>query len=201
MTEQKTPQETEEIFKSFIAIPKNIPDKQFFFCPVGFVGTGKTTVAKPISDRFGLLRISSDELRKILKENNLDFSPLKEIILKIAKEFAERGYSISFDMDCGNPETKTAIEELAKKLDAKIVWVHVDTPEDYVINGFINDAQYRSWLTNDPQKMIDNYHEQKERRAKENTHFDFLCTFDTSSPGLGRQINECCEKINKYLIN
>ncbi|MBU4480038.1 hypothetical protein KKG48_01160, partial [Patescibacteria group bacterium] len=62
--EQRNIEEVEIIFKSQIKIPKNKPKKQIFFCPVGLVGAGKTTVTKPISKKLGLLRISSDELRK-----------------------------------------------------------------------------------------------------------------------------------------
>jgi len=198
MNVQKSLEEIETEFRTSIEIPKDIPKKQFFFCPVGLVGAGKTTVTKPISERLGLVRISSDELRKILKENDHDYSSLKKIGLTIAREFAEKGFSIALDMDCGNPEVKKYVEDFAEKLHAKVVWVHINTPEEYIFEKFKNHPP--SWLANSPQTMINNYHAQKEKRIKENTHFDFLYTFDTSKQNVSEQIGECIEKINDFVI-
>ena len=77
---QKSLDEIKHEFVKNLEIPSLIPQKQFFFCPVGLVGVGKSTVTKPISKRFNLLRISSDELRKLLLDNGFDYSPLKTCI-------------------------------------------------------------------------------------------------------------------------
>ncbi|MDE1944098.1 MAG: hypothetical protein KGH97_01205 [Patescibacteria group bacterium] len=51
--------------------------RQVFLAPVGRVGAGKTTVVKPLAERLGLVRISSDEIRKLLKERGLGYGPLR----------------------------------------------------------------------------------------------------------------------------
>lgn len=192
---KKTLAEIESAFKESLEIPAIKSPKQLFFCPVGLVGAGKTTVTKPIAKRFGLIRLSSDELRKMLKENGYDYSPVKEIGLRIATEYALKGYGIAFDMDCGNPEVKDYVEAAAKKLGAKAIFVHVDTPQEFIFEKFRKHPP--SWLADDPQKMIENYNSQKEKRAKEDTKFGFLYTFDTSRDDVAEQIEECVRKIER----
>lgn len=196
---QKTIQEVEAEFINSLKIPEKKPAAQFFFCPVGLVGAGKTTVTKPISEKFGLLRLSSDELRMVLKENGFGYGPGKEIGFRIANEYARKGFSVAFDMDCGNPVTVKLVKGLSDELHAKIVWVHINTPEEYIFQKFRNHPP--SWLADNPQIMIDNYNAQKKKRAEENkdVHFDFLYTFDTSRPDIEKQINECEEKMSEFL--
>lgn len=193
----KSLEEIELEYKKSLEIPKFNPVRQFFFCPVGLVGSGKTTITKALSEKFWLIRISSDELRKNLKENGYDYSSVKEIGFKIAREFSRKGFSIAFDMDCGNPAVKNFVEALAKKLQCEIIWVHVDTPEDHV---FLKFKKYPpSWLADSPETMIANYRAQKERRVKENTVFNYFFTFDTSQPNLNNQIDNCARKIENFL--
>ncbi|MFA5987328.1 MAG: AAA family ATPase [Candidatus Paceibacterota bacterium] len=194
---RKTFEEIKNDFRASIEIPKNTPKKQFFFCPVGLVGAGKTTVTRPISKRLGLVRLSSDELRKILKENSYDYGSVKDIGFEMAQDFAKEGYSIAFDMDCGSPKAKESIEKLADETGAKIIWAHLNTPEEYILEKFKKHEP--SWLADNPQVMIDNYFVQKERREKENTQFSYDFTFDTSRPDLDKQIDDCIEKI-KILV-
>lgn len=193
MEKQLSLPEVENLFKSSIEIPENVPKKQFFFCPVGLVGAGKTTITKPISERLGLVRLSTDELRKLLKENGYDYSPIKQIGLTLAQEFAQKGFSVAFDMDCGNPEVKEFVEKLAEKLQIKVIYVHIDTPKEYIFEKFRRHPP--SWLASNPEDMINNYYAQKEKRDKENTSFNYLFTFDTSRPDLEKQIDDCIKKI------
>ena len=75
-----------------------IPVKQFFLCPVGLVGAGKSTVVKALSEMLSLVRISSDEVRKFLKEEPHRYEQLMEIIRPLAKKLAEQGYSLTFEI-------------------------------------------------------------------------------------------------------
>lgn len=197
MPSQKSLNDIEKEFRDSLKVPMTKPAKQFFFCPVGLVGAGKTTVTKPISERLGLLRISTDELRKLLKENGYDYSSVKSIGFKVMTEFITAGYSISFDLDCGNPVTKKFIEDSALQSGANIFWVHVTAPSEFIFEKFRNHPP--SWLANDPQIMINNYLAQKETREKENTSFDFFYEFDTSRSDLAEQIKDCGNKIAESL--
>jgi predicted kinase len=191
--EKKTQFEIEREFKSQLAIPQLKPSSQLFFCPVGLVGAGKTTITKPISEKFNLLRISSDELRKLLKENGYSYEPLKDILLNISSDYAKQGYSIAFDMDCGNPILINAVEEWAAHSGAKVIWVHINTPQEFIFEKFKKHPP--TWLADNPQIMIDNYLAQKERRQKEGRVFDFFYEFDTSRDDIKVQIEECIEKM------
>ena len=191
--------EVEIEFKKSIKIPTIKPVQQFFFCPVGLIGSGKSTLTKVLSERLHLLRLSTDELRKVLKENGYDFEFVREIGLKIANEFAQQGFSIALDFDCGNPQAKRFVEKVSSDLHAKVVWVHINTPEDFIIEGLKKDHHYRAWLADTSEKMIDNYYVQKEKRLKENTQFNFLYTFDNSRQYINNQIDECEAKIKDFL--
>jgi len=184
-------------YKNSLTVPDENPVRQIFFCPVGLIGAGKTTVTTPVALKLDLVRISNDELRKLLQENGYDYSPLRDMGKEVAYELAQDGYSIAFDMDCGNPETKEAIEALAEEFDALIFWVHIDTPEEFILNKLRNHPP--SWLASDPQVMIDNYNKQKAKRAEENTKFDFFYTFDTSKRNVNEQIEECVKLINEEI--
>lgn len=199
MNHQKTLQEIEIEFENSVVIPLEKPKEQFFFCPVGLVGAGKTTVTKPISEKLNLVRLSSDELRKLLKENGYDYGAVKDIGLKIAKSLADEGYSLAFDMDCGNPQVKEFVESLASKLNAKVFFVQITSPEEFIFNKFRMHPP--TWLADNPQIMIDNYFAQKETRIKEGTQFNFLYTFDTSKENLLEQIDECVSLIKEKLKN
>lgn len=195
MQPTKTLEEIKQIFRDSIVVPNTRPTQQIFFCPVGLVGSGKSTIVKPISEQLGLVRISSDELREMLKNNGHTYDSVKQIGTQIIESFARRGLSIAFDMDCGNPLVKEQAEILAKELGAKLVFVHVTTPEEYIFEKFRKHPP--TWLADNPQIMIDNYLAQKAKRLEEGTSFDFLYTFDTSKPDLPQQIQECVDRIRK----
>lgn len=184
----KTIEDVERDFTAQIHIPAIKPEKQIYFCPVGLVGAGKTTITKPISEKLNLVRVSSDELRKLLKENGFDYSPVKEIGLRVLENFVKNGYSIALDMDCGNPQVIAFVQYLEKTYGGKALWVHVTAPEEFIFTKFRNHEP--TWLADNPDIMINNYLAQKETRRKENSTFDFVYTFDTSRNDLNEQIKD-----------
>lgn len=178
--------EIEFDFRKQIKVPEHKPVKRFLFCPVGLVGSGKTTVTKLVADKFNLVRISSDELRKLLKEGGHDYSSLKEIVSKVVKDFADQGYALAFDMNCLNPKTKTLIEELSNDLNAPIIWVHINPPEEFIINKLKNFKH--TWLFRDSAQAIGNYFHQKEVMGQDVSKINYLYTIDPSRSDLDKQI-------------
>lgn len=190
---KKSLESIERIYLENLKIPEKVSGRQIFLCPVGLVGAGRTTVISPISDKMGLLRISSDELRRLLKESGYDYKTVKEIIPRIIKKFADDGYGIAFDMDCGNPETFKLIDQL--KVDhpnSRAIWIDVSASEEFIINKFKSHPP--SWLADNPQKMIDNYLSQKEKRASSDIKYNFDYKFDTSRDDLDNQILDFIER-------
>lgn len=174
-----------------------VPAKQFLLCPVGLVGAGKTTVIRPLSEMLSLVRISSDEIREILKQRNASYGQLMEIVEPLAEELALQGFNIAFDADCGNPKTKEIILKLAEKVKAKVFWLHINPPEDFILNKL--RTYDHTWLYKNGEEAVENYYRQKQKRAEENIHFDFTATLDTSKPDLADQIKNTASLITKEL--
>jgi predicted kinase len=158
--------------------------RQFFLCPIGLVGAGKTTVLKPLAEQLQAVRVSTDEIRKILKDKGYNYDFAREIAQKIIEDFAKGGYSVAIDADCVNK--KDDIEKLAKKVGAKIIWLHINPPEEFIINKLRNFKN--GWLVEDNEEMIRNYFERKPLHQK--LDFSFLYVFDTSKNNLKEQIKE-----------
>ena len=188
----------QEYQKQLVLPPTNkVPAKQFFLCPVGLIGAGKSTVMKLLSEILSFVRISSDDIRKLLKEHGTSYEHLMEIVRPLAEELAARGFSIGFDADCGNPKTKEMISALAKRMGIKVFWIHINPPEDFILNKL--RTYNHTWLFKNGKEAIENYYRQKQKRAEENIHFDFTVTLDTSKPDLADQIKNTASLITKEL--
>ena len=122
------------MFKSQMVVPEKGPWPQFTICPVGLVGSGKTTVMKQLCSYFSLVRISSDEIRQFLEKNGYNFVRTVELAFLIAQEFSQAGYSLGIDADCSGPNIERAINDSSKKRGAKVIWIHVAPPEEFMIN-------------------------------------------------------------------
>jgi len=145
-----------------------------------------------------LVRVSSDEIRKILKEWRADYEQLMEIVQPLAEELALQGFSIAFDADCGNPKTKEMILELAEKVKAKVFWIHINPLEDFILNKL--RTYNHTWLFKNGEEALENYYRQKNKRLEEETKFDFLTSIDTSKSDLANQIKNTASLITKELI-
>ncbi|MFA6072331.1 MAG: hypothetical protein WC810_27530 [Janthinobacterium sp.] len=88
-----------EKYKESIEIPPTKPTKQWILCAIGLVGAGKTTVIKPLSQSLNLVRISTDEIRRILLENGYNLLRTIELAKFLTKKFLDDGYSLALDGD------------------------------------------------------------------------------------------------------
>ncbi|MBU6321540.1 AAA family ATPase [Patescibacteria group bacterium] len=186
-------------YKATLALPADdarLP-AQIFLAPVGRVGAGKTTVVKPLAERLGLVRISSDEIRRLLKELGHDYKPLRSIARTLAFDLARAGYGIAFDKDCANPETKAMIEEIAAERSARVFWLHINPPEAFILNKL--RTYDHTWLFKDAEQAVGNYFDQKRRRAEENTHIDYFAEIDPSRLDLPQQLADVENRIRTAL--
>ena len=165
-------------------------------CPVGLIGSGKTTVLKPLAKKLGLVRISTDEIRKMLKERGFSYDGDENIAFAVGKHFIGKGYGIAIDADCVRLSKKKKIERFAKKLSMPIIWIHINPPEKFILNKLKNYPH--TWLFKDARQAIANYKARKP--LHKNLNFDFAYMFDTSRPNLKQQIKEAADIIKRLWI-
>ena len=184
-----------DAYTKSVEIPKK-KGVRFFLCPVGLIGSGKTTVLKPLAKKLGLVRISGDEIRKMLKDGGFGYEGDENIAFAAGEYFIGKGYGIAIDADCVRSDKREKIEKLAKKLSMPIIWVHINPPEKFILNKLKNYPH--TWLFKDAKQAIANYKARKPLHKKLN--FDFAYTFDTSRPNLKRQIKEAADIIKGLWI-
>lgn len=178
-----------------LTIPDQLPTPPFFLCPIGLVGAGKSTVIKPLAERFHLLRISTDEIRKLLIEHGYNSIRTAELAYKLISDFSGKGYGVAIDADCVGTHVAESISQAANAIGAKIVWVHINPPEEFILNKL--QTFQHSWLFKDANDAITNYFRRKP--LHQNLNYPFLYTFDTSRPNLVEQLEAAARIIDEYL--
>lgn len=164
-------------------------------CPVGIVGAGKSTVVIPLSEKFSMVRISGDEIRKLLREKGFNWKKIRVMSSDLIEEYIALGYPVAIDSDCAGPETRKKIQEIAHAYQIPAVWIHINPPEEFIVNKLRNYKH--TWLYEDADQAIQNYYARKPLHASIEIPFSY--TFDTSKNNLEEQINECAEVMEKIL--
>ena len=182
-------------YEKQIIVPKDKPLHQFILCPVGLVGSGKTTVVKPLSEKLNLVRISGDEVRKILKEKGYGYENLNQILRPLLEKYLAEGHSLCIDRDCVSPSAKKFLLQVEASGKAKLVWVHINPPGEFILNKLTSHEG--GWLGNEA--LVENYHERK--ALHQNLDLPFTYTFDTSKQDLETQIDEAAQIIKKVTGN
>lgn len=186
------------LYFSQIEIPPSKPKEQFLLCPVGLVGAGKSTVVIPLSKRLNLVRVSHDEIREILKDQGFNYDRSKEIMVGIIKDFLEQGYSVSIDANCGSKETFETIKKVEAKYSLKLIWLHINPPEEFIVKKLKNFKH--TWLFKNGDEAVKNYTDYKEKYGDgTNLGIHFTYQFDTSRPDIQEQLNRAEVLILKEL--
>jgi predicted kinase len=183
-------------YQSLIAIPQEKPMRQFILCPVGLVGSGKTSVVKPLAEKLSLVRISSDEIRQRLKEGVFNYNRAKELTCRIAQEFIKDGYSVVLDMNCGSPTSKEYIAKFKKEYDIMVLWIHINPPEDFILHKL--KSYSHSWLFENGDEAVDAYFKYKKAYGDFGL-IDFVYTIDPSRDDLPQQIDNATSAIRLAL--
>lgn len=185
----------EESIIKLTTIPENIKCNQIAICTIGLVGSGKTTIAKMLQDKIDLIRISTDDIRIILKYNNLNKS-IEEISFELLKFFILKKYPIFLDADCILYKNK--IDEVLLKHNYKAIWIHINPPENFIIKKLKNisylNTNHPKVFNNNPQKALECYFMRK--KLHKNLSSNFFHKFDTSTDDLNIQINNFIDKLN-----
>lgn len=179
-------------YRSSIVIPQKKPARQFVLCPVGLVGSGKTSVVRLLAEKLWLVRISSDEIRQRLKERGFNYDRAKELTCRIAREFIEGGYSVALDMNCGSQASKDYIAKFKKEYDLMALWIHINPPEDFIIRKL--KVYSHSWLFKNGDEAVDAYFKYKKAYGDFGS-IDFIYTIDPSRDDFPEQIDNAVSAI------
>ncbi len=193
---EKIDQDVLHDYERTLVIPKNKPTRQFLLCPVGLVGAGKTTVTKPLAEKLSLVRISGDEIRKLLKAKGVGYDTVFDIAKNLIKKYLESGYSVAIDSDCASEKTLKNISEMEKSLGVRTIWIHVNPPESFIINKLKNFKH--TWLFKNGDEAVKNY--MRRKFIHEKLDMSFTYTFDTSKKNIEGQIQDAVEVIKKEIV-
>lgn len=185
-------------YEQTLVLPTSKSQPQFTLCPVGLTGSGKTTVATALSEKLDLLRICRDDMRRISKQKNYDYSTsLNEMTRYIIEKYLQQGYNIAIDADCIG-SVREYMDQMQQRIGIVPVWIHINPPESFMIaNNSRRTFENTNGLFKDADAALAAY----ERRKPLHQHLTlpFVYTFDPSKDNFNQQIDEACEKIREYL--
>ena len=181
---KKSKEEIVEEYCSSLSIPNKNPDKQYIVCLVGQICSGKTTIATYLENELDLLRISTDDLRFLFKENGYGYEYVYESFDAIIRENVEAGYSLVLDANCGSEHRRGWLEELSSSKEIDLIWVHAHPPESFILDAL--KQRDKKWLHKTFEHAYENYIQQKE--ASDHTEIVFDGEIDISKVDSGAQL-------------
>jgi predicted kinase len=189
-----------KIYEEGLHVPANKSEAPFIICPVGYIGSGKSTVLKLLQQQLPFVRISTDELRKLLREhNNFDSNHAREISLALISKYSQAGYNVGIDATCwrlaSGGDYERDFHDLIQKSGARVFWIDIDPPEEFIINKL--RAYQHTWLFRNGDHAVERYRVHKEAVKKDG--IPFLYTFDPSRGNLSEQVDEAVELIRRGL--
>jgi predicted kinase len=182
-------------YERTIEVPGHIPSAQWMLMPVGLIGSGKTSVLRPLSTHFGLVRISTDEIRERLRAHGHSYAGCREIATALGKKYLDRGYSVAFDANNGSPTGLERMRRVHETFpDVPQIFINIDPPDEFIIEKL---KHYRhTWLFENGEAAIAAF--RKNKASFILPDLPFIYRFDTSR-ALEPQVQECIERIEGFL--
>lgn len=160
--------------------------------PVGLIGAGKTTVVKPLAERLHLLRLSTDEVRRLLGERGYSYEGCRDIIFRLGQKYLGLGYSLALDANTGST---AGLDYNARIIEAyphvRQIFIYINPPEDYILNKL--KTYKHTWLFKDGEQAVNAYLTNKGSFTLPDVHFAY--TFDPSRADLPDQIRQGAEAL------
>jgi predicted kinase len=103
----------------------------------GMPGSGKSYLARNLSENYGLAVVSSNKIRSLLFENPLYDKSENQIIEKImldqAEQFLKNGIGVVYDISASRVMQRRSLRELTRKLKIKdlLIWLQIDQETAY----------------------------------------------------------------------
>lgn len=190
--------EIEKEYEKTLLIPDTKPSPQWMLMPVGLIGSGKTTVVRPLAERLGLVRVSTDEIRQKLKYRGYSYEGARDIAHSLTKKYLGLGYSIAID---GNTGSATGLEYNKKTKEAfpqvRQLFIHIKPPDEFILNKLKN--YNHTWLFKDGTHAVENFLINKKSFVLPD--LPFVYTFDTSKENLSLQLEESRKAVEAILAS
>lgn len=172
-------------------------EKQFILCSVGLIATGKTTVLKALSEKIGLVRVRTDDLRWILEKRGYNVRRTAEIAYNIVMKLLKAGYSVAIDADSVAKNTQASLKNIGEEQGIPVIWIRTSVSEEIILDRLnINntDREYKG------PEAVSRYYERK--KLHEGLDIPFIYEFDTSKiEKLEPQVLAAVKKIQEFLIS
>jgi predicted kinase len=100
-------------------------------------GSGKSYLARNLSENYGLAVVSSNKIRSLLFENPLYDKSENQIIEKVmldqAEQFLKNGIGVVYDISASRVMQRRSLRELSRKLKIKdlLIWLQIDQETAY----------------------------------------------------------------------
>ena len=188
----------EKVFQEYektLVIPIDKPLPQWILMPVGLMSSGKTTTVTLLADHFKLIRISTDEVRKRLKERGYSYEGCREIVYDMGQKYLKLGYSIAIDANTGSEEGVKYAQK-TKEIFPSIpqIFIHVNPPVEFIVEKLQN---YKTWLFKSKEHAIERFYFHKNNLKLPDV--PFVYTFDPSKGNFQEQIEEGIAAIENAL--
>lgn len=187
-------------FISAIDIQKTNSKKLFTIGLIGLNGSGKSFVARKISERLGLYIASNDNIRRFLNENGFDgASPMQNFVFNAGPIISKYLYDhkISHIIDADLLQHHQITKENALKNGAKLYLINIICPERIILKR-LQERELETRKnpeTNFSRVGVDEYFKRKALHATLSLP-DVFFTFDTSKD-IEPQLNDLIGKFEK----
>jgi len=139
--------------------------KNYFSHPVlvymyGLPGSGKTFVARQLSEALGMAHISSNRLRSELfdkpRHNKDEYLIITHLMDYMAEQFLNSGVSVIYDISVNRLADRRVIRDMAQQFGAKdmMIWIQIDA-----------DSAWQRTKSRDRRKADDKYSNPISREA------------------------------------
>lgn len=174
------------------------PTKNYcMICPVGLIGSGKTTIIKKLARSFGLVRVSNDEMRAYLVKLGYNTDRASDVTVVVVRNLLKKKIGLAIDADCARKETIMNILSKERLFKVPLVWIKINVPEKIILERLSPDNKKRKYRG---AEAIANYHKRKE--LHKNVKLPFIYTFENKNKDcLKTQMSKAKQKIQEFLTS
>src|SRR3989344_2914217 len=176
-------------------------NQQFFIGLIGSYGTGKTTIAKRLTEKLPLVMVSSDEIRRLLEYNNIPHQIIENqkllffVGLKFINELIKKRINIILDADLRETQYREALQKIFNAAGYKIIILHITAPEKLVL-GRIKTRREKERSQYLKINLERHYQERQKIHSRYPLPQNIFYTF-TNNDNLDSQINEMIQKFKQ----